>query len=336
MTLILNHIDWDELQQQTFKPRDSTLILDEFEEYLELPEYLGRGYTREMELLPGVWLDWSDWKFHQNCRVKQPAHEHLVQQMVWLAVGEGCGNEICPSYRINRGYLSGSGISPGYTERYWQRQVWVNIELLPEVFAEFFVGLAGAKDTLLKVLLKQDRLKVSFFPPVTPTMRQVAQQIIDAPFRGEMRRLYLQEKVFELLSLQLEPLLADTRLCHPSPGHKPDTIARIYHAKEVLVSQLENPPSLPDLARQVGVSERTLYYCFREVFGTTVMGYLAGQRMHHAAQLLRAGHCTVAEAATWVGYNHLGHFAGRFKRQFGITPSQCLTGLKFVRQSSHL
>lgn len=147
-----------------------------------------------------------------------------------------------------------------------------------------------------------------------------------SPFCGAARRLYLQSKVFDLLTLQLQPIFADQTLRQPPPGRKPDTIARIYHAREVLNSRLENPPALFDLAQQVGVSDRTLQRGFRDLFGTTVIGYFTQQRMNQAEQLLREGNYSVAEVANRVGYAHLGHFAAGFKRQFGITPSECLVG----------
>ncbi|WP_202925164.1 hypothetical protein [Myxacorys almedinensis] len=87
--------------------------------------------------------------------------------------------------------------------------VWINIHLLPEVFIEFFSGMAGCNDALLKVLVKQEDWKASFFPITTDAMRRAARQVWDAPFRGAIRRLYLQEKVFELLSLQLQSILVD-------------------------------------------------------------------------------------------------------------------------------
>ncbi len=207
-----------------------------------------------------------------------------------------------------------------------QRLVGVNIHLLPEVLEQFLLGMIDANTALLKLLLKQNDWKVPFFPTVTTEMRQVAQQIGTAPLCGTARRLYLQAKVFELLALQLQPILSDHNLLQSPPGRKPDTIARMYHAKEVLASRLENPPALFDLAQQVGVSDRTLRRGFRDLFGTTVIGYLAQQRMQQAEQLLREGNCTVASVANRVGYAHLGHFALRFKRQFGITPSQALAG----------
>jgi AraC-like DNA-binding protein len=334
MTLILTEADWDELQQQAPKPKPGNLVLGGVETQ-GIPEQLGRGYSCEIELSPGVWLAWSDEEFYQDFMLKVPVHEHLVQCTVMLVGLEHC--QTYPTLGGQRGYLSGSGISPAYTTYHQrsQRLVQVHIHLLPEVFARFYPGLAVSNETFLKLLLKQEDWKVSFFPPVTQEARQLAQQILQSPFCGATQRLYLQSQVFDLLSLQLEPILSDQRLTSPVPGRKPDTIARIYHAKEILLSQLEQPPSFLELAQQVGVSDRTLRRGFRDLFGTTVVGYLTQQRMKQAEQLLREGNYTVAEVATWVGYSHLGHFAARFKRQFGISPSECLADKTCSNTPSH-
>jgi AraC-like DNA-binding protein len=48
--------------------------------------------------------------------------------------------------------------------------------------------------------------------------------------------------------------------------------------------------------------------------------------MEQAELLLREKKLSVAEVSNLVGYSHLGYFAKVFKRQFGITPSECLAG----------
>lgn len=325
MTLILKEADLEELYQSLSMPPSHALSQCNVEAS-QLPERLGRGYTYHLELAPGLWLTCFNEEFHQDFAIQYPVHPHLVQCMVYLS---GLGHtEGYPILGGERSYLSGSGISPSCKvyHRRSQRHRGIDIHLLPEVFAEFYSGLTDANDTLLKVLLKSNDWKVSFFPAVTPETRRLAQQIFQATFQGTMQRLKLQAQVLDVLALQLQPILADGRVCVPAPGRKSDTIARIYHAQEILLSRLDQPPSFLELAQQVGLSDRTLRRGFRDVFGTTVVGYLTQQRMKQAEQMLREGKYTVAEVANWVGYSHLGHFAAGFKRQFGILPGECLSG----------
>jgi AraC-like DNA-binding protein len=167
------------------------------------------------------------------------------------------------------------------------------------------------------------------------------QEIVTCPYQGFEKRLFLQGKVHDLIGLQLMAMLRDS--CHDPSGNrgrlpvphrlKPETIARLHQAKDILAVQLQQPPSLSTLAQQMGMSERTLQRGFRTLFNTTVMDYLTQQRLERAEQLLRQAATdglpstrTVTEVATMVGYGNMGHFAAAFKRRFGITPSQCLAG----------
>jgi len=117
-------------------------------------------------------------------------------------------------------------------------------------------------------------------------------------------------------------------------------IARIHLAREILLSRLENPPTLLELAQIVGVSDacgglrlRTLRRGFQELFSTTVFGYLSSIRTQQAEQLLREGKLSVAEVANLSGYSQQGHFAAAFKRKFGITPREYLSGKRNILAS---
>lgn len=132
------------------------------------------------------------------------------------------------------------------------------------------------------------------------------------------------------IEVHLGPIFADQGGLHYSPRLKPATIARIDYAREILLSRLENPPSIVELAQLVGVSTTTLKRGFTELFGTTVFRYITDKRMEWAEQLLRQGNTSVAEIANKIGYSNPGHFAAAFKCRFGITPSQCLMGKKVL------
>lgn len=325
MTLLLSEADYGELCQtapgfnlQAFPSAND----DETSRWL--PPCLGHGRTRCLELSPGVWLDLIDKEFTQPWALKVPVHEHLVQFTILLS-GAVDYDDTYPTLGTAVGYFSGSGLSPGYVARYGRLRSLrgINVHLRPEVLEPWLVGPSAA---LGQALLKTDDWKRAWFPAVTPAMRTVAQQMLQCSFHGATRRMFLQAKVFELLALQLNDIAADQGDPAPPTSLKPATVERIYEARARLVAQLDNPPPITELAQQVGLCDRTLRRGFRELFGTSVMGYLTQQRLNQAEHLLRQGHYTVAEVANSVGYTHLGHFAAAFRKQFGTSPRHWASG----------
>jgi AraC-like DNA-binding protein len=320
MTLTLTYSGWDELWDLA-NPQSASAGRDDFETLYRLPPELGSGLTRRFDLAPGMSLCLSDWDCQQEWAVRMPDHDHPIQVVLLLS---GCSEtEIHPILDKTRAYFSGSGISPGYKEQHvaGQHLMSIDIELEPALLEATFGEMPSS---IKSMLYKGEDWKAAVYPTVTPAMRSLAQQIWDAPYCGVAQRMYLHGKAWELLAMQIDLLMADQAASELVVTLKPDTIARLHYAKEILTQQLENPPLLTDLARQVGVSDRTLLRGFRQLFGTTPMGYLTQQRMRQARMLLLEGTWTVAEVARRVGYGHLGHFATAFRRQFGMNPRQCL------------
>ncbi|PIG95353.1 AraC family transcriptional regulator [Gloeocapsopsis sp. IPPAS B-1203] len=161
----------------------------------------------------------------------------------------------------------------------------------------------------------------------TSAMQTVLYQILHCPYQGVSRRLYLEAKAFELMALRLEQI-ASTSEAHSLIRLNNAQLDRLYHAKEILCDRLDNPPSLLELAREVGINHNKLKQGFRQVFGTTLFGYLHDCRMEKARCLLYQGRLTVASVANEVGYANAAKFASAFKRKFGITPSACRRGEK--------
>ncbi|MGV2830063.1 helix-turn-helix transcriptional regulator [Myxosarcina sp. GI1(2024)] len=128
------------------------------------------------------------------------------------------------------------------------------------------------------------------------------------------------------MALQFDAIATKRDYPKLSSQLKPTTVNQIYHARDILHRTYDNPPSIIELARIVGISDRTLQRGFRQLFDMTVIGYITFLRIQQAEKLLRSGNVSVAEVANLVGYSHLGHFAAAFKRQFSITPSECLAG----------
>lgn len=215
-------------------------------------------------------------------------------------------------------------------EQYWATDYlkMLRIQVDLQVIRKFITELHSVPE-ILTPLIKSDNSDRFHHDvgKITPEMKTIARQICYHPYQGAIARMYLEAKVWELLAMQLSQLGDLTPI---KPSLKPQTLDCIYEAREILLSELENPPSISQLSQQVGICQRTLRRGFKELFGTTVIGYLNQKRMEKAQQLLREKQLSVSEVANIVGYSHFGHFSTAFKNQFGITPSQCLAGEKII------
>ena len=97
---------------------------------------------------------------------------------------------------------------------------------------------------------------------------------------------------------------------------------KIQLAKEILLSDIENPPSLTELAHQVGINTNKLKREFKAQFGVPVFKYLQNERLQKAYTLIKSEQKTIQEAAWAVGYDSVGSFSNAFKKKFGYRPSQ--------------
>ena len=140
------------------------------------------------------------------------------------------------------------------------------------------------------------------------------------PYQGNVRQRYLESKTLELLALKLEQMRQPEVVSNNKISLKSDDIHRLYQARQILLTDIEHPPSLLELARQVGINDFKLKRGFRQIFGTTVFGCLYEHRMERAKQLLDTHHLKVAQIAQTVGYANPSQFSAAFKRKFGFSP----------------
>lgn len=134
----------------------------------------------------------------------------------------------------------------------------------------------------------------------------------------------MESKALELLFLQLDCIGGGTLLCTPRCRLHPQDKRQTEQAKNYLVSNLETPPCLCELARSAGMSHPKLNRCFKELYGMTAFQYLRYERLNTARAMLEKEGFTVTETAYQVGYESLSHFSQAYKKQFGTLPSSCL------------
>jgi AraC family transcriptional regulator, transcriptional activator of the genes for pyochelin and ferripyochelin receptors len=103
----------------------------------------------------------------------------------------------------------------------------------------------------LQLLLENSVTQPFNFPVggITPEMQIILWQIINAPYQGILQRMYLECKAIELIVLQLVQLKEREKGKQKLTNLKKDDIEKIYQAKEVLISNCVEPPTLIKIAQ---------------------------------------------------------------------------------------
>ncbi|HAB37861.1 MAG TPA: AraC family transcriptional regulator [Rhodobacteraceae bacterium] len=127
--------------------------------------------------------------------------------------------------------------------------------------------------------------------------------------------------------------IADQMLHHPirnanSPqrstmGRSTKTmLPLVREAMTMIEENIEEPLSVPELAKTLEVSQRQLERQFKKHVGCTVVQFGLLRRLQNARLLLISTSLTVREIATASGFNTLSHFAFSFGKFFGRRPSE--------------
>jgi len=158
--------------------------------------------------------------------------------------------------------------------------------------------------------------------PNSPELNFVFQQIRDCPATGTTRKLYMEGKVMEVLSLVTHNLEQEQSRRHlPVKLDKNDKRA-LGKAITLMKKDLAAYPSVVELAKAANMSVSRFQMAFRQVYGTTAYEFLKTMRMNYALLLLQDSDDNIRTVAEKVGYHNSGHFAKLFKKTFSIGPQQ--------------
>lgn len=288
----------------------------------ECPPRLGKGYKRDIELRNGIELTFHHYQLKDDLVVAYvpPGETDCLEWVFILSSGFQLPNGV----QIKQGqHLLAGPISPGgeFQGLAHTPTVEVDIHLEPERFQTLISDREDILPTELQRMLAGDEA-TPFSPirPITPAMQLALQQMLDCPYQGMIKQMYLESKSVEILALWLEQACAGDSSPPKSTTSRAKDLDRIYQAKEILLQQLDNPPSLLALARQVGLNDCSLKRGFKQVYGTTVFGYLHQHRMEQARSLLLDQRWSVTEVARKVGYKNLCAFSTAFRKSFGVSP----------------
>ena len=301
----------------TFEPKETVWTL---------PADQGVGTFKRFDLTKGSSLSIS------RCRMKRKYLAQVEEVRPFLSlvfVLDGCTKT--GNLAINRdlSFSPGKGYIAYLSDPIIKREIEaeqslkaVSIKITPSRLRT----LAGDQEGLLpNALLKvmEGGRDVRYFKEVSinPKLRVPLQQIFSNQYQGLVRRFFWESKILELLAYTFEQIgeLDDRASGRDFLSDKDMDMAD--HARDLLCRQLDDPPSLSELAEAVGVSHVKLNRIFRQAFGSTVFAFLRQQKLELAAVMLADDRTSITDIAYAAGFCSSSHFATCFFKRFGMQPN---------------
>jgi AraC-like DNA-binding protein len=156
---------------------------------------------------------------------------------------------------------------------------------------------------------------------ISSSLKIVLHQIVAKKLHGALHTIYMKGKIYELLSLYFN-ISEESETDHCPFMANEETVAQIKRAKDIIIENMANPPSLEELSKQVGLNIKKLKMGFKEFYGTPVFTFLLNYKLDHSKKLLEENKLNVSEIATQIGYSNSSHFIAAFKKRFDTTPKQ--------------
>ncbi|MBD2314384.1 helix-turn-helix transcriptional regulator [Desertifilum sp. FACHB-1129] len=325
---VISAQDWYELWMESWEKSYSADPKDPLDRVADSPIQFATGYKRNIILNDEIWLTLHRYQFHQDLILTSiPSQAAGCLEFIFNLSSIAQYSEAL-QIKSGQHYLLGA-IAPGrqrVQELARSPKLTVDIHLEPDRLLSWMGDVSREfPEDLWRSLSGEPYC--SPIRDISPAMQLPLQKIINCPYQGRVKQLFLESQVLEIIALWIEQALTESansehpefRLKSLSPLNL-DQIERIHRAKEILMQQFQNPPTLMALAQQVGLNDCTLKRGFRQVFGTTVFGYLHHYRMERARSLLLKQQLSVTAIAHQVGYQNLCAFSTAFRKKFGVSP----------------
>jgi AraC-like DNA-binding protein len=188
----------------------------------------------------------------------------------------------------------------------------------------FFLSLFPNPNQRLQSFLENIKNETpSLYTPdwgsISSPIQSILNQIIHHGLKGHLENIYLKAKGLELLTLCLDQY--DQGFLKESVIKTEDDKSKIIKARDFLLQDFQDPPTLAKLSKYTGLNEFKLKNGFKEVFGNTVFAYLLEHKLQMAFQLLSQSDKTAAEISVLAGFSSPQHLNQAFKKRFGNTPN---------------
>lgn len=195
--------------------------------------------------------------------------------------------------------------------------VYIHRSRLQDLYADRAHELPGALQAFIAGSLRHT---VAQRLPLNASLLRCLEDLHGCDLGGHSRRLFIRSKAIEILCHAFKVMVHDDE--QVTLDASAQMTRGVIKAQQRLIEDFVAPPSLDDLAREVGLSRSGLCAGFRQIVGQTVFDYIGDLRMQQALSMLNERAASITQIAYAVGYSHPSSFSLAVQRRFGTSPSE--------------
>lgn len=154
----------------------------------------------------------------------------------------------------------------------------------------------------------------------TSRLNAITADILRTPLQGAPRVAYIESMCMELLCHSLDYVLrqdgGDAALRISSSERE-----ALNKAKEFLLEEYANPPTVLELSKRIGINRNKLYYGFKQLTGKPISQFIQETRLEEGRRLLRQTDLRISEVS-----QSRGPCAGPHRSNRALLTDRELTG----------
>jgi AraC family transcriptional regulator, transcriptional activator of the genes for pyochelin and ferripyochelin receptors len=172
---------------------------------------------------------------------------------------------------------------------------------------------------LAKILEDQPAFFSNHWLPINAGIEKCIDDIINCPFTGDLKKLYLRSQAIELFVWVIQMRQSGPKQ-EQAPRIPRTDREKLYFVRDYIMENAFQPLQLASLSRMSGLNEYKLKSGFKELFKTSVIDFLINYRLEKARLMMIQQQLPVGEIAYLTGYSSPQYFIRAFKKRFGCTP----------------
>ena len=123
----------------------------------------------------------------------------------------------------------------------------------------------------------------------TPNISKILSEILACHFCDEMKKIYLQGKIFELIAVYCDEVICKSPTNDFGIRISVEDYNALLKAREFIGENFAHPLTIPIVAKAIAINEQKLKDGFKRCFGVTVNDYVVEKRLEAAIRLLKTG-----------------------------------------------